>query len=94
MFATLTQPSPPGLIQQRPGKSRTAVIAAVKGHRATHHAHKRKHNEKRHPSRRETALDEEADEVCHPKREGRLVQMMNRVKSWLYAWTETGYEPL
>jgi len=92
MFATLTQPGPPGLIQQRPGKSRTAVIAAVKGHRATHHAHhahKRKHNSKR----RETGLDQEAD-MCHPKREGRLVQMMNRVKSWLYAWTETGYEPL
>lgn len=82
------------LVSQR----RAAVIVAVKHPRATHHKHKRQpivHKRLQKDGHQgmdttEAATEEPpAEEHVHG-----LKKLALDLKSWLYAWTETGYEPL
>lgn len=76
--------------------SRKGVIVAVRhSSRPTHKVHHKKPAQlvKRPPKRPENVEEvQTADD--EPEHLDRLHKALLDLKSWLYAWTETGYEPL
>lgn len=77
-----------------PAQRRAAVVAAAKHPRATHHKHKKHAHVQGRPARKGAGPSEDGAGPPAEEHVRGLRKLAMDLKSWLYEWTKTGYEPL